>query len=40
MARVGDEVEVPGAWLRVVAVHRQVPKTVRVRPVPAPEVRT
>lgn len=31
MARVGDEVEVAGgAALRVVAVHRQVPKTVRV----------
>jgi CBS domain containing-hemolysin-like protein len=30
MARVGDEVEVDGAVLRVVAVHRQVPRTVRV----------
>jgi CBS domain containing-hemolysin-like protein len=32
MAQVGDEVEVPGAQLRVMAVHRQVPKTVQVRP--------
>ena len=31
MASVGDEVEVPGALLRVVAVHRQVPKTVRIQ---------
>jgi CBS domain containing-hemolysin-like protein len=31
MAEVGDEVEVPGAQLRVMAVHRQVPKTVQVR---------
>lgn len=31
MARVGDEVEVAGVALRVVAVHRQVPKTVRVQ---------
>lgn len=30
MAQVGDQVEVPGARLRVVAVHRQVPKTVRL----------
>lgn len=30
MARVGDEVEVAGVRLRVVAVHRQVPKTVWV----------
>jgi CBS domain containing-hemolysin-like protein len=41
MARVGDEVALPGARLRVVAVHRQVPKTVRLLPVaeptPAPE---
>jgi magnesium and cobalt exporter, CNNM family len=34
MATVGDQVEVPGAQLRVVAVHRQVPKTVQVRQVP------
>jgi CBS domain containing-hemolysin-like protein len=41
MARVGDEVEVPGARLRVVAVHRQVPKTVRVEQLaPPPEVAT
>jgi CBS domain containing-hemolysin-like protein len=33
MAKVGDQVEVPGAQLRVVAVHRQVPKTVQVRQV-------
>jgi CBS domain containing-hemolysin-like protein len=33
MAEVGDQVEVPGAELRVVAVHRQVPKTVEVRQV-------
>jgi CBS domain containing-hemolysin-like protein len=31
MAMVGDEVEVPGVRLRVVAVHRQVPKTVRIQ---------
>jgi CBS domain containing-hemolysin-like protein len=37
MAQVGDEVEVPGAQLRVVAVHRQVPKTVRVRQLAPPE---
>jgi CBS domain containing-hemolysin-like protein len=30
MARVGDEVNVDGVRLRVVAVHRQVPRTVRV----------
>lgn len=30
MARVGDDVVVTGARLRVVAVHRQVPRTVRV----------
>jgi CBS domain containing-hemolysin-like protein len=30
MARVGDEVELAGARLRVVAVQRQVPRTVRV----------
>ncbi len=30
MARVGDEVEVEGVRLRVVAVHRRVPRTVRV----------
>lgn len=30
MARVGDQVEVDGALLRVVAVHRQVPRTVRL----------
>jgi CBS domain containing-hemolysin-like protein len=30
MARVGDEVDVDGVALRVVAVQRQVPKTVRV----------
>jgi CBS domain containing-hemolysin-like protein len=30
MARVGDEVEVNGVALRVVAVQRQVPRTVRV----------
>ncbi|MGH3678833.1 MAG: hemolysin family protein [Natronosporangium sp.] len=34
MARVGDEVEVVGVALRVVAVHRQVPKTVRVQAPP------
>ncbi|MPZ27969.1 MAG: DUF21 domain-containing protein [Micromonosporaceae bacterium] len=34
MARVSDEVEVAGVTLRVVAVHRQVPKTVRVQPLP------
>lgn len=32
MTRVGDEVEVAGAMLRVVAVHRHVPRTVRIRP--------
>lgn len=31
MAVVADEVRVPGATLRVVAVHRHVPKTVRVQ---------
>ena len=30
MARAGDEVAVDGVTLRVVAVHRQVPRTVRV----------
>jgi CBS domain containing-hemolysin-like protein len=41
MARVGDEVEVRGARLRVVAVHRQVPKTVRVEQLaPPPEPAT
>jgi CBS domain containing-hemolysin-like protein len=30
MARVGDEVDVDGVTLRVVAVQRQVPRTVRV----------
>ena len=30
MARVGDEIEVDGVGLRVVAVHRQVPRTVRI----------
>jgi CBS domain containing-hemolysin-like protein len=41
MARVGDEVDVPGARLRVVAVHRQVPKTVRVEQLaPPPEPAT
>jgi CBS domain containing-hemolysin-like protein len=30
MARVGDEIDVDGVGLRVVAVHRQVPRTVRV----------
>jgi CBS domain containing-hemolysin-like protein len=30
MARVGDEVDVDGARLQVVAVHRQVPRTVRL----------
>lgn len=40
MARVGDELEVDGAAMRVVAVHRQVPRTVRVRPAqPVPEER-
>lgn len=37
MARVADEVEVPGARLRVVAVHRQVPRTVRIQPLPGPD---
>lgn len=36
MARVGDEVEVDGVTLRVVAVHRQVPKTVRLQPPAGP----
>lgn len=40
MARVGDEVEVAGAQLRVVSVHRQVPKTVRVLPPPEPPAAT
>jgi CBS domain containing-hemolysin-like protein len=34
MARVGDQVEVDGVTLRVVAVHRQVPETVRVQSPP------
>lgn len=37
MARVGDEVEVDGARLRVVAVARQVPRTVRLVAPPEPE---
>jgi CBS domain containing-hemolysin-like protein len=36
MAAVGDEVEAPGARLRVMAVHRQVPKTVQVRQLARP----
>jgi CBS domain containing-hemolysin-like protein len=32
MARVGDEVDVEEVRLRVVAVHRQVPRTVRLQP--------
>ena len=39
MAQVGDEVEVDGAILRVVAVHRQVPRTVRMM-VTAPPAET
>jgi len=34
MARVGDEVETGSAALRVVAVHRHVPRTVQLRPRP------
>lgn len=34
MARVGDEVSTGTASLRVVAVHRQVPRTVQLRPIP------
>lgn len=40
MARVGDEVAVPGARLRVVAVQRQVPKTVRVQQLAEPAAET
>lgn len=36
MARVGDEVATGTASLRVVAVHRQVPRTVQLRPAPTP----